>query len=235
VWTGRNWRVFHVVSPLAPRSASDPGQPLHPGWQRWIKSWSLDFVSTFDVYWKVPGERLEISTLPSRAFDSPAQYAATAQLAAEYNTRMDLSLQLDARFGKLADERIHAHPLRSYLWLPLGRVADMTLRPRIENIYDDLDWWNASDQPAETRLSWALAAVNLFYLLLGLAGLLLRPRLWLAMLLYLLLRCALLATMEAPEARYTLEFFPILFAAGGIALYGISEQVHLNGQHSLRG
>jgi hypothetical protein len=35
---------------------------------------------------------------------------------------------------------------------------------------------------------------------------------------YILLRCALLMTVEAPEARYTLEFFPMLFALGGIAV-----------------
>jgi len=35
---------------------------------------------------------------------------------------------------------------------------------------------------------------------------------------YLILRCLLLLTIEAPETRYTLEFFPVLFASGGIAL-----------------
>jgi hypothetical protein len=38
---------------------------------------------------------------------------------------------------------------------------------------------------------------------------------------YLLLRSALLCTIEAPETRYTLEFFPILFALGGITLHQI--------------
>ena len=38
------------------------------------------------------------------------------------------------------------------------------------------------------------------------------------MLAYILLRCALLLTVDAPEARYTLEFFPMLFALAGIAL-----------------
>jgi len=38
---------------------------------------------------------------------------------------------------------------------------------------------------------------------------------------YLLLRSLLLMTIEAPETRYTLEFFPVLFATGGIALQRI--------------
>ena len=35
---------------------------------------------------------------------------------------------------------------------------------------------------------------------------------------YMLLRSALLLTIEAPEARYTLECFPMLFALGGLAV-----------------
>jgi len=217
-WTWRNWRVFHVFEPLAPRLATDPGEDTHPGWERWVKTWCLDFVSTYDVYWNVPGSPLDPSQLPGRAFDSPAQYAATAALASDYNLSQQLTPAIDARFGKLADERIAAHPLRFYVWLPLGRVADMWLRPRVENLPIDLDWWVYAHHHVETRFSWAYAGLNALYLLLGIAGLCLRPRFWRPMLAYLLLRSALLTTVEAPEARYTLECFPILFALGGIAL-----------------
>jgi hypothetical protein len=217
-WTWRNWRVFHVFEPLAPRLATDPDEHPPLGWERWVKSWCLDFVSTFDIYWNVPGGPLEVSKLPSRAFDSPAQYAETAALAGEYNRGgQALTREIDERFARLAAERIAAHPLRYYLWLPLGRVADMWLRPRVETLYDDLDWWNYASHPAESRLSWACAALNALYLLLGLAGLCLRPRLWGWMLAYMALRSCLLLTVEAPEARYTLECFPMLFALGGIA------------------
>ena len=37
-------------------------------------------------------------------------------------------------------------------------------------------------------------------------------------LLYLVLRSVLLMTLEAPEARYTLECFPMLFVLGGVAI-----------------
>ena len=220
-WTLRNWQVFHLFQPLAPRYANDPGQETYPGWQRWVKTWSLDFVSTYDVYWEVPGAPLDLAKLPSRAFDSPAQYQQTAALAADYNdwdNAKDIVPDVDARFGKLADERIAAHPLRYYLWLPLGRVADMWMRPRVENMDIDLDWWVYAHHRAETRFSWAYAGLNALYLLLGLAGLCLRPRLWPWMVAYMLLRGALLMTVEAPEARYTLECFPMLFALGGIAV-----------------
>jgi dolichyl-phosphate-mannose-protein mannosyltransferase len=229
-WAARNWRVFHVFQPLAPRLANDPGEATYPGWERWVKSWCLDFVSTYEIYWNVPGDKLDVSKLPSRAFDTPQQYAETVALERAYESNgEDLSAEIDAGFGQLAAERIAARPLRYYVWLPLGRVADMWLRPRVENLPIDLDWWVYAHHHRETEFSWAYLALNAIYLMLAIAGLCLRPRMstprtktcpWgprfgVALLAYMLLRSALLLTVEAPEARYTLECFPMLFALGG--------------------
>jgi hypothetical protein len=93
----------------------------------------------------------------------------------------------------------------------------MWLRPRVENLPIDLDWWVYARHHAETRFSWACAGLNALYLLLAIAGLWLRPRFWRPMLAYIVLRSMLLMTIEAPEARYTLECFPMLFALGGVA------------------
>jgi hypothetical protein len=106
-------------------------------------------------------------------------------------------------------------------------MADMWLRPRVENLPIDLDWWDYARHCAETRFSWAYAGLNALYLLLGIAGLWLRPRFWRPMLAYLVLRSALLTTIGAPEARYTLECFPMLFALGGVALYRFTTWVLL--------
>jgi hypothetical protein len=222
LWTARNWRVFHVFEPLAPRYATDPGEPTNPGWQRWVKTWCLDFVSTYDFYWNVPNGPFDIGKLPSRAFDSPRQYAETAALQAAYNDNgQDLSPDLDAGFARLAQERVKDNPARYYVWLPLGRMADMWLRPRVENLNIDFDWWVYSHHYAETRFSWAYAGLNALYLLLAMAGLFFRPRYWTWMLFYFLLRSALLMTIEAPEARYTLECFPMVFALAGVGLCGM--------------
>jgi hypothetical protein len=222
VWTARNWRVFHVFEPLAPRTATDPGEPTTPGWERWVRTWCLDFVSTDEIYWNVPEGKLDLSELPRRAFDSQAQYQETAALANAYEENgEEISPQIDAGFARLARERIRAHPLRYYVWLPLGRVADMWLRPRVENLNIDLDWWVYAHHHVETEFSWAYAGWNALYLLLGLAGICVRPRFWGTLLAYMLLRSAMLLTITAPEARYTLECFPMLFAAGGVALCGL--------------
>ena len=227
VWTVRNWNIFHVIEPLAPRLATDPGESSNPGWEGWVKSWCLDFISTYEIYWNVPGDKLDVSELPNRAFDSPSQYAETAALAAEYNNHgMELTPEIDARFEKLVEERIAAHPARSYLWLPLGRVADMWLRPRVENLPIDLDWWVYAHHHAETEFSWIYVGLNALYLLLGIAGLCLRPRFWVTLLAYMLLRSSLLLTVEAPETRYTLECFPMLFVGGGIAFSWLAQRFH---------
>jgi dolichyl-phosphate-mannose-protein mannosyltransferase len=226
IWTARNWRVFHVFEPLAPRYATDPGESTNPGWQRWVKTWCLDFVSTYDIYWNVPGSAFDLNKLPARAFDSPAEYAETAALVAAYNENgQDLSPELDARFAQLAAERVRARPLRYYVWLPLGRMADMWVRPRVENLNIDLDWWVYGNHYAETRFSWAYAALNAVYLLLAMAGLCFKPRYWPWILLYLALRSALLMTIEAPEARYTLECFPMVFVLAGIGIDGSSRKL----------
>jgi hypothetical protein len=194
-----------------------------------VKTWCLDFVSTYQVYWNVPGDTLDISKLPERAIDSPGQRAETEALANDYNNGGNaLTPEIDARFAKLARERYAAHPFETHVLLPVGRVLDMWLRPRVENLPIDLDWWVYSHHYAETRFSWFYAGLNAFYLLLGILGLYLRPRIWPWMLAYIVLRSLLLLTVEAPEARYTLECFPMLFVLGGLALYRFTNWVLLS-------
>jgi hypothetical protein len=225
-WGARNWKVFHLAQPLAPRYATEPGEAINLGWIRWIKTWCLDFNCTYQVYWLVPGDVLNISALPERAFDSKTQYDATLQLAADYNHNgQQLTPDLDARFNQLAIEREQSHPWRSRLWMPLGRVADMWLRPRTENLPIDLDWWKYSRHHQETIFSCFYLGLNAALLLLALGGLWRRPALWPWMLLYALLRSLVLLTVEAPEARYTLECFPMIFVLGGVFLgQGTREQ-----------
>jgi len=225
VWTARNWRVYHVFQPLAPKSATDPGDQLTPGWDDWLKTWCLDFVSTYNVAWVVPGDTLDLSLLPARAFDSPAQRAETEALAAVYNGNgFNLTPALDTGFARLAEERVHAHPLRSYVVLPVARVADMWLRPRIENLPIDLDWWVYAHHRRETRFAWFYVGLNLLYLALAAVGLWMRPKLWPWLAGYMALRSVMLLTITPPEARYTLECFPMLFVLGGVALARLKKQ-----------
>lgn len=216
-WTVRNWRTFHVFQPLAPRYATDPGELINPGFNRWTKTVCVDLTCTWEVYWNLDSDVIDIAKLPARAFDSPEQYQQTRSLLDDYNKTQSSTPEVDDRFAQLAAERIHAHPLRFYVLLPLARLADMWLRPRTELLWIELRWWEFEHHEGETIFAWAYAGLNLLYLIGALWGLKRWPPLAGAMVAFVLLRCALLATIEAPEPRYTLECFPIVIALAGIA------------------
>lgn len=220
-WTARNFRTFHIFEPLAPRYATDPGETTVPGFQRWMKTWIVDFTSTSDIYWNAESDPMEVNLLPARAFDSPAQQEETADIFAAYNETTTITPAIDARFNALAAEREHTHPLRSYLELPLLRVLDMWLRPRTEMLNIELRWWQYDRHNAETEFATGYAVLNLAYIVLAVIGAWrLRRRqamLVFGIITYCVLRSLLLATIEAPEARYTIEVFPMLCILAGAA------------------
>jgi 4-amino-4-deoxy-L-arabinose transferase-like glycosyltransferase len=231
-WTLRNWRTFHVLQPLAPRSATDPGEQIPNGFYRWYRTWAIDFTSTENVYWNYDNAPVESSDLPTRAFDTDDQYNRTDAILNIYNRHFDPTPQIDASFAELARERVHADPLRYYVALPIARLLNMLLRPRTEMFAIPLEWWKGSEHPGKTAFAAAYAALNLAYFILGAVGLWLwrrrgwganTPLAW-AMLAFVLLRCALLLTLDNSEPRYTLEFFPLLLV-WGCAVFSSGEQL----------
>jgi hypothetical protein len=142
---------------------------------------------------------------------------------------VELTPQIDAGFAQIARERIARHPFRYYVWLPLKRAHTMwfdthsqywpfegTLLP-----FEDLDY-------EHYQQIWLplFAVLTGIYTLLGVAGAWLlwssrqfAARRWLLLVcLAFLLRLMLFASMENPEPRYLVEFFPFLAVLGGIAL-----------------
>jgi len=218
-WAVRNWRTFHVIQPLAPKEATDPGELMPLGFQRWYRTWGVDFASTEEVYWNYDSDGIAVGDLPARAFDSAKQYAETAALLKEYDQTTRDSEAFEARFDALARERVRAHPLRYYVELPVARLGNMVFRPRLEMLEISLRWWQWSEHPAETAFAVFYGAVNLFYLVVGVMGFV-RWRgcgaIGWGMMAYLGLRCLLLLTIDNSEPRYTLEFFPVLFVWGAV-------------------
>jgi hypothetical protein len=215
-WTFRNWHTFHIFQPLAPRYANDPGEFKPLGYQRWTKTWMADFASTYEIYWNVPGDDIDIHSLPERALG--ADDRETRNLVSQYNAGNTLTPRIDAGFAALAAKRIRAHPFRYYVTLPLLRLADMWLRPRVEMLNIELRWWQYGMHHAETEIAYAYGALNLAYLAAALIGAFYWPRFGAAMVAYIVLRSILLLTIEAPEPRYTLECFPIVIAFAAAAL-----------------
>ena len=169
-----------------------------------------------EIYWNVPGQDIDVTRLPSRAFDSAQQRLVTGELFDAYNRDHDMGPELDTRFATLAAERIHAAPFRYYVWLPALRIADMWLRPRTEMFPSDPRWWEFNDDPRWLALSLAFGLVNLLYVGLAVAGFpRTRENFGIGLfVLFLVLRSVFLGTLENPEPRYTLECYPVVIFLG---------------------
>ncbi|MGA8502278.1 MAG: glycosyltransferase family 39 protein [Candidatus Sulfotelmatobacter sp.] len=227
-WTLRNLHTMHRFEPLAPRYANDSDELLMPGFNRWTKTWMADSTSVQEVYWRVPGDDIDVTRLPQRAFDSAQQRQATEQLFADYNRDHEVTPELEARFAALAAARIHAAPLRYYLWLPALRIADMWLRPRTELLPSDPRWWEFNDDPVWLTVSIVFGLINLVYVAAAAVGLWrLRDSFGVGLLLmFLALRSLFLGTLENPEPRYTLECYPVVIVAAAVFLIGKSHSNH---------
>ena len=220
-WTLRNLHTLHRFEPLAPRYANDSDEPVMNGFNRWSKTWIADYVSVQEIYWNVPGDAIDATRLPVRAFDSEQQRDRTAELFADYNRAHDMTAELDARFATLAAQRVHAAPFRYYVWLPVVRIVDMWLRPRTELLPSDPRWWEFNDDHRWLAVSLAFGVINLLYVALAAAGLVRAREIFGIGLfvLFLLLRSAFLGTLENPEPRYTLECYPVLVIFASALLF----------------
>ncbi len=216
-WTLRNLHTLNRFEPLAPRYANEESEFVPTGFNRWVKTWIADYASVEEIYWPIPGEAVDATKLPDRAFDSLSQRKETLQLFGQYNSALEISPELDAEFAALAARRIHSSPLRYYVWLPALRIADMWLRPRTEMLPSDSRWWEFDDDPKWSALAVGLGVIGIFYVGTGLAGFLRKGPFRYAGLLvtFVVVRSLFLGTLENPEPRYTLECFPVIivFAA----------------------
>ena len=231
-WTIRNYHVYQVLQPLAPRSAMDPSESPLEGFNRWTTTWEVDYVSLGEIWWRGDSLPIDIGLLPSRAFDNEQQYRETAKTISDYNNvcaikpGLDarfvctITPALDARFEALAEQRARNHPFRQYVALPFARLADMWLRPRIEYLNDAIPerWWEWRKHPGQSLCAAAYGLLNAVLLIAAAIGFVRRKVPFQAMLLaYVALRCMVLLGMPNAEPRYTLEAFPIVIAAAAAA------------------
>ncbi|MGD0649159.1 MAG: hypothetical protein ABR971_14325, partial [Acidobacteriaceae bacterium] len=196
------------------------------GFQRWFRTWAVDYKATYDIYWNYDDTRMRVGDLPARAFDNAQQREQTWALFERYNKGLSATPEFDAAFAQIAKERIGDHPLRYYVVLPMAREADMWLRPRFELTTMPVDWWAVGAHPMESAEEVAYALVNAGYLALAVVGFARwRRRGWdgrgavaYAMLGFVALRCVLLLTLDNSEPRYTLECFPVVIVLAAFAL-----------------
>jgi hypothetical protein len=141
--------------------------------------------------------------------------------------------EIDAEFGQIARERVSRSPLRYYLLLPYKRAVSLWFDTHSQYYpfegellpLDDMDHTTHQHVwlPLFTGLTW-------IYTLLGVAGawLLWRTgdfgaRRWVILTgLIVFSRLVFFATLENPEPRYVVEFFPLLCVLAGIATIHIA-------------
>jgi 4-amino-4-deoxy-L-arabinose transferase-like glycosyltransferase len=226
-WTIRNFHTMHRFQPLAPRYANDADELVPRGFNRWTKTWIVDYTSVEEIYWNVPGDKIDAQKLPARSMDDQPEREATLAAILDYNDSQDMTPEIDARFGQLAADRIHAHPVRYYVVLPVLRVTDMWLRPRTELLPPDPRWWEFNDDVKHSIIAIGFGLLNLAYVAAGILALLsLTPRpseiRWAGLLVaFLLLRSTFLGTVESPEPRYTLECYPVIIVLAASFVAGL--------------
>ena len=126
------------------------------GWERWFKTWLIDYASNEDMGFHVPGEPIDVGDIPDRAYTSQAQRALVHSLIDQYNMDYDMTPEIDRQFAALAEENIRLHPIRYYLLLPAARMLDMWFRPRSEMMPLDTHFWEIRDDPHDAcaALRW---------------------------------------------------------------------------------
>jgi hypothetical protein len=189
----------------------------------WEKTWLFRFRDVYLVPWKLNDEAIDVDEIPQRAFDSPGEKERAAMILEQYNNDLTLTPEEDAAFAHLARERTARYPLRTYLWLPLGRAVTLWFTPRIEllpfsgTVFPLVQSWE--DDFIDQSVTAGLFLLNVGYIGLAIWG---AGRLWwrkpaarapIALLAtFILLRTAFLTTLETPEPRYVLVCYPALLA-----------------------
>jgi hypothetical protein len=222
-WAIRNWKTFHVFQPLVTFAATDPGEFTPEGWERWLKTWMIDYVTMEDVAFRVSSDPLEMKFMPPRAFDSEEQRQRVSKLVDAYNVNTSMTPELDSQFGEIARERARSHPLRTYVLIPLARLTSMWFRPRTEMLPIDIYWWHFKEDPHDSAIASALGLLNLVLVAAALWGLV-RFRFQYAGLLitFIAVRSVFMMLAGVAEPRYVLECYPVVFVLAAFGTVAVT-------------
>jgi len=224
-----------------------PNEFAPMGYISWLRTWVDDerYVSPLedgiDLY------PIPIEQIPEYACDSTKERELVQSLLDRYNNPLKpaadpsdednqppapapavkMTPSIDAEFGLIARERIARHPFRYYVLLPLKRAQSLWFDTHSQYYPFQGQLFPLTDLDTDAHQQYWLplfAALTWFYTISALIGVWVlwkseSSRRWVWLLAMLIVpRLVFLAAQEHPETRYTVEFFPLVAAAGGLAL-----------------
>ena len=222
-WAARNARTFGRVEFLGPRYAQTYGDFIPRGYFAWTQTWMTRFGDAYLVTWSLGNQPISIAAIPGSAFDSDAERARVAELLRRYNSDLAMTPALDREFATLAEERTAGNPLRTYTYVPAGRIVAMWFTPRIELLPYSGKLWPPGEEwrgnPADFGVTLGFGILGLAYLGLAVVGWW-RYRAQLAatfLILFVAIRTLAMTQLQTVEPRYVIECFPVIVALGALA------------------
>ncbi len=177
----------------------------------------------YTVTWALGKKPIPIAAIPDAAFDSAAERARVADLLASYNSDLKMPPSLDRKFQALARDRAAAHPIRTFALIPSERAFATWFTPRVDVLRYSGKLWPIGEQwranPAEFGVAAIFALLNFMYIGLAAVGA------WryrsnpgcAVLVVYLVIRTALLTQLPTVEPRYVVVCFPAVAALGALA------------------
>jgi 4-amino-4-deoxy-L-arabinose transferase-like glycosyltransferase len=221
-WAARNARAFGRVEFLGPRYAQTYGDFIPRGYFAWTQTWMTRFGEAYLVTWKLGKQPIDIGEVPGAAFDSDVERARVAELLARYNRDLKMTPVLDREFAMLAAERTAREPLRTYVFVPVERIAALWLTPRIELLPYSGKLWPPGEKwrgnPADFGVTFGFGILGLAYLGLAIVGWW-RCRAQLAatfLVLFVAIRTVAMTQLQTVEPRYVIECLPVILALGAV-------------------
>ena len=222
-WAARNARTFGRVEFLGPRYAQTYGDFIPRGYFAWTQTWMTRFGDAYLVTWSLGNQPISIAAIPGSAFDSDAERARVAELLRRYSSDLAMTPALDREFATLAEDRTERNPLRTYIYVPAGRIVAMWFTPRIELLPYSGKLWPPGEEwrgnPADFGVTLGFGILGLAYLGLAVVGWW-RYRAQLAatfLILFVAIRTLAMTQLQTVEPRYVIECFPVIVALGALA------------------
>jgi hypothetical protein len=222
-WAARNARVFGRVEFLGPRYAQTYGDFIPRGYFSWTQTWMTRFGDAYLLTWSVGNQPIGIASVPGSAFDSDAERTQVAELLRRYDRDLKMTPVLDREFANLAAERTARNPLRTYFYVPAGRIAAMWFTPRIELLPYSGKLWPPGDRwrgnPADFGVTLGFGILGVVYSGLAVVGWW-RCRAQLAakfLYLFVVIRTLAMTQLQTVEPRYVVECLPVIVALGALA------------------